>query len=345
MPRHRQPGRPRVRLPTRYLVALVGVALTAVAWRGFLAQLDRAEQVITQAQAAAASGEPTPSDAVPVQAPDASSTAAGSPVASVVSSAASTPPASITSTRSGVRCTAPGGGASAAQVVRLQRAVAKAVGGSADRVSLAVRDWRTGIACSYRADEAYATASIIKVATLAAVMHEADETDGALTAAQQALAKRSITVSDNAAQASLWQAAGGRGGMQEYFEEVGMDDTTADPQWGLTRTTAADQVRLLTELTHGELLSAEHRDDLLGLMREVDADQDWGVTAGAPSGTSVAVKNGWYPAGSWRAHSIGYVSGSGRDRVMAVLSDGNATLESGIATVERTARAVHTALG
>ena len=48
------------------------------------------------------------------------------------------------------------------------------------------------------------------------------------------------------------------------------------------------------------------------------------------------LKNGWLQRsthGLWRVHSIGHVSGDGRDYTIAILSTGNASDTYGIATV------------
>ena len=133
--------------------------------------------------------------------------------------------------------------------------------------------------------------------------------------------------------------------MQQFFAATGMRTTTAEVEWGLSRTTATDVLTLLERFTHSGLLSPAHRDELLRLMRSVDPGQRWGVSAGAPAGVSVALKNGWYPVnGVWRVNSTGYVSGDGLDYALVVLSDGHRSEESGIDVVERVARAVHAGL-
>ncbi len=57
-----------------------------------------------------------------------------------------------------------------------------------------------------------------------------------------------------------------------------------------------------------------------------------GVSAAA-EGTSWALKNGWLPrstTGLWVVNSIGRVTVDGADRLVAVLSDGTASLAEGI---------------
>ena len=107
--------------------------------------------------------------------------------------------------------------------------------------------------------------------------------------------------------------------------------------WGLTTTTAADQVILLRSIAYGSsVLSSTDRAYVRSLMGSVVDWQRWGVSGGVPAGVTVELKNGWLPRTThgWRVHSIGHVRGEGRDYVLAVLSQDNATMEIGVRTLE-----------
>jgi hypothetical protein len=82
-------------------------------------------------------------------------------------------------------------------------------------------------------------------------------------------------------------------------------------------------------------------------MEKVEPGQDWGISAGVTAGTTVALKNGWLPLRSsgWQVNSIGWVSGHGRNYVLAVLTDGSPTEAYGIETIETIGRKVFTELG
>jgi hypothetical protein len=74
-------------------------------------------------------------------------------------------------------------------------------------------------------------------------------------------------------------------------------------------------------------------------MSQVEADQQWGVTAAADPGTRFMVKNGWLPNPYlWEINSIGEVTHGGQRLLIAVLSDDNASESSGISLVEAVAR-------
>jgi hypothetical protein len=108
---------------------------------------------------------------------------------------------------------------------------------------------------------------------------------------------------------------------------------------GSDRTTASDQLTLLSDLISARSpLSAASRSYELGLMRHVEPDQAWGVTAASMPGTSSAVKNGWLPDPDlWVINSIGVIYNSGQVLLVAVLSNDQLGEGSGIAQDEAAA--------
>ena len=127
--------------------------------------------------------------------------------------------------------------------------------------------------------------------------------------------------------------------------------STTLPGWGLTTTTALDEVRLVSKFAYpNTLLNSTDRNYGLGLMEHVEADQDWGVSAGVAPGATVALKNGWLPLDltnytNWQVDSIGWIHGNGRDYVLAVLSSGNPDEPTGIYTIDTIARKIYSELG
>nr|WSZ95156.1 class A beta-lactamase-related serine hydrolase [Streptomyces sp. NBC_00857] len=270
-------------------------------------------------------------------------------------------------------------------------------------LSVAVYDMTGGHETAFGADRTYVTAGVVKVAVLAALLLRAQDTGRWLTAEEEHLAAAMIERSDNDATTTLRTASGGMAELNAAHARLGMTRTTAEPAWGLTRTTARDQLTLLKSVFGGAsgppMLNEGSRRFLAGLMGRVVPGQDWGVSAAAggdPAGESAgdptgetagggwALKNGWLPrtgSGLWVVHSVGLVrgrstgqerdrpTGLGRDRsaepvrnrsaepvrnrsarpvrnrsarpvrdcLVAVLSDGHASLEEGIARVEEAA--------
>ncbi|WP_198168522.1 serine hydrolase [Herbidospora yilanensis] len=146
-----------------------------------------------------------------------------------------------------------------------------------------------------------------------------------------------IRHSDNKAADRLWERIGREGGLARANKVFGLKATTAVPGrcvdlycWGITRTTADDQVRLLRYLPR-----LGDGDVVRRLMRRVVPEQKWGVSAGACAGERVALKNGWLKHVAndlWAITSVGLIA----DRyAVAVLTEDNATSEAGIAKVEK----------
>ncbi|MGX1882021.1 serine hydrolase [Streptomyces sp. NPDC055287] len=190
----------------------------------------------------------------------------------------------------------------------------------------------------------FPAASIVKVGILAALLLRAQDEGRAPGPAQRACAEAMIRRSDNDAASALWTAIGGAPGLDAAQARLGLTETTADPAWGRTRTTAGDQVTLLRAVFGSgrgrDVLDEDSRTYIGSLMGQVAAGQDWGVSA---AGHGAALKNGWMPrdaTGLWAVHSIGRVRApDGRELLVAVLSEGHATKEAGIRVVEEAARA------
>ncbi|MER6954598.1 serine hydrolase [Streptomyces sp. NPDC000618] len=210
-------------------------------------------------------------------------------------------------------------------------------------VSVAVLDMDSGDSAAYGAS-AFDTASIVKVDILATLLLQAQQADRRLTAAEKSYATAMIENSDNVSASELWRIIGKAEGLDAANEVFGLTGTEGgdDMLWGLTQTTAADQLRLLQQVFGDDSkLSEASQSYLQGLMRQIAADQHWGVSAAA-DGSSWALKNGWLARSTtalWDVNSIGRVTVDGRDYLVAVLSNGNATQATGISLVESVAQA------
>ena len=241
----------------------------------------------------------------------------------------------------------------------LSSAVAAYLKGRTGTVSAAVYDVRTGQAWQLGDGQPQPEASVVKLDILETML--ARPKGAALSAADQALARSMIEDSDNDAATSLWTEDGGAAGLTYYGERAGLTQTTpseclacagfAFPGWGLSTTVPQDQLTLLKQLVvpgHDPLLSRAARSYALSLMEHVTADQRWGISGGVPAGVTVALKNGWLPldaaATNWQVNSVGWVSGQGRDYLIAVLSTGNPTEQYGIDTINALSSLVWTAM-
>jgi beta-lactamase class D len=124
---------------------------------------------------------------------------------------------------------------------------------------------------------------------------------------------------------------------------------SSGPGWGLTTTTPQDQVTLLRQLVQpSRVLDKNDQKYALDLLESVTQSQRWGVSGGVPGGVTVALKNGWLALGAghsgWQVNSVGWVSGDGRNYLMAVLSTGSPTEQYGVDTLSHLGAMVWSAL-
>ncbi len=130
-------------------------------------------------------------------------------------------------------------------------AIATYLDSSTFNVTAAVYDATTGVTSLYRPGVTEQCASIIKVNILATLMSEAQAQNlTALPADQQELAEDMIEESNNDDAQDLWDLEGGSSAVSAFDATVGMTDTAPNTEgyWGLSTTTAADQVTLLRKI-------------------------------------------------------------------------------------------------
>jgi beta-lactamase class A len=232
-------------------------------------------------------------------------------------------------------------------------AATRYLSGRAGTVLAAVYDVGTGQTWRLGLGQPQAEASVVKLDVLETLLAERDQDKGTgLSANDQSLAEEMIEDSDNAAATSLWYEVGGAARIRSFNTEAGLTHTAPSscvscpgfswPGWGLTTTTPDDQIALLRQLvTPGPLLTSAERDYALSLMENVTPSQRWGVSGGVPAQVTVALKNGWLPLlgtdSDYQINSVGWVSGGGRNYLMAVLTTGNPTEQYGIDTIDQLA--------
>jgi hypothetical protein len=226
-------------------------------------------------------------------------------------------------------------------------AVAAYVATRADNVTAAVEDLTTGHIYQFRPGVVENTASTLKVDILATLLTQAEAAGRALTAEEQSLAVPMIEESLDSAADTLWTRLG-PGAVGAFEREAGMTSTVpaTDGVWGSTTTTALDRLAMIRTLVEpNPLLTDASRAYVLGLMEHVTPSQDWGATGGVPAGATVALKNGFAVIDGWQINTTGWVSGDGRDYLIAVLTNGNASEQYGIDTVDGVSALVWGALG
>ncbi len=201
----------------------------------------------------------------------------------------------------------------------------------------------TGATAPY-GDGAFDTASIVKVDILAALLYQAQQDGRGLTASERNLAAAMIERSDNASATALFNAVGGERGLEAFNTVIGLTDTDIglNGYWGLTQTTTTDQIRMLRVVFGADsVLTSESQAYVRSLMTNVVDSQNFGVSAAADDAADVALKVGYLQrssTGLWDVNSIGEIEVDGDTYLVAVLSEGNASFDSGVALVDQVAR-------
>lgn len=205
--------------------------------------------------------------------------------------------------------------------------------------SIAVSDGE--FALDYDGEEQYDTASIVKVEILGMLLRSY-ETVEEIPGWVIGDAEKMIRESDNDATNSiLFGLLDGHATMREAHEVFGLEGTEPGEgeRWGMTRTTAVDQLTLLEGVLYEGVLSAEQAELARELMGGLADFQYWGVSAGAAEGETVWMKNGWDTrdglGGEWVVNSIGVIAGDTESPIMlSILTGGSASQQEGIDMVE-----------
>ncbi len=219
----------------------------------------------------------------------------------------------------------------------------------AGSVSVAALNTASGRKYSAGAMSGMWTASAYKLYVLEALLLR----QGSLSDYQVNQATSALENSDNVAGYSLFLAAGGNSALGSAAQRFGMTHTVpgnSDPTF--TRTSAIDCLQLLRNLVRPDgPFSADTRSFVLGLMRNVEPDQRWGVGAAADKASIFYNKNGWLSVdnsngpdeaddGRWITTSLGILTIKGQQVLMAVLTQHNRSFGDGVALVQQLARTI-----
>jgi hypothetical protein len=231
--------------------------------------------------------------------------------------------------------------------------------GRRGRVEVAVYDLSGGQQWTLGQQAPQAGASVVNLEILETVLSQRTAQRTVLSLTEQELTPALIEQSDNDAATTLWGDVGGAKGMRAFDHKAGLAHTSpsnclqcpgsSGPGWGLTTTTPQDQVTLLRQLVQpSRVLDKNDQKYALDLLESVTQSQRWGVSGGVPGGVTVALKNGWLALGAghsgWQVNSVGWVSGDGRNYLMAVLSTGSPTEQYGVDTLSHLGAMVWSAL-
>jgi beta-lactamase class A len=213
-------------------------------------------------------------------------------------------------------------------------------------VGAAVLDIKSGELYSIGGTRSFPMYSTAKVPIMVGVLNQAVREKRGVADWEDRLLRAMIQQSNNSAATDLIIHVGGAAALNRYLRGIGINNTTIDGEaWGASTTTAQDMARLMTKLANCTILNAKLCHYGLNLMRGVAPGQRWGISAGVPDSTSIALKNGWYPESEgWSINSIGYIKGNRKRYSIAVYTRPNPSMRYGIDTIESIAAKIYPAI-
>ncbi len=196
---------------------------------------------------------------------------------------------------------------------------------------------------TYNPDGEFIMASSAKVPIMLTLLTILERQQRGPTPDELSLLTTMIENSNNDSAQALFDEIGGAGPLAAFMQSVRVPGMRPDPDaWGWSTISPRAMVRLLTLLHGGTILTAQDRALALGLMGNIEPDQQAGVGDTAPSGAQVAMKDGWVqgPDGLWATNSSGIVTVGSETYMIAVYSQHLATLDDGQSIVRHVCGAV-----
>lgn len=185
---------------------------------------------------------------------------------------------------------------------------------------------------SYDADTQFMVASSMKVPIMLTFLNMTEQQNREPNDQEMQLLTTMIENSNNDSASALYSEVGSSSSIDAYMQQLGIKDFSADDgSWGYSLITPRSMVKLLTLLQTGKILNAQDRQLALSLMEQVESDQQVGVGDTAPSGATVAMKDGWVPApdGSWVMNSSGIVTSGKETYIISVYTTEQNSLDDG----------------
>jgi hypothetical protein len=222
------------------------------------------------------------------------------------------------------------------------RAVARAeraLGSRSGRTALAVVDTE-GRLTGVNVHRTFVTGSVVKAMLLVAYLRRLDARgQRRVDPASRAILYPMIHVSDNDAATACWQIVG-NAGLYGVAHAAGMTDFSNAGDWAQAQLSAADQARFFFEMD--SLIPREFVGYARFLLSTIAGYESWGIPSVArPRGYRVFFKAGWRPTALGQlVHQIARLEGHGRVFSLAIMTDGDPSMDYGIQTLDDVTRAL-----
>lgn len=174
-------------------------------------------------------------------------------------------------------------------------------------------------------------ASLMKTMFLAAYLRKGDVRGRALRASDRALLAPMVRRSDNVTATRVRDLVGDAR-LRKLGRAVGMRDLRLASVWGLSRTSARDQVELFRRLD--DVLPDRHRGYANRLLETVVPSQRWGVgQVDLPAGWTIRFKGGWGSGTGAVDHQSALLLGDGRRVALSITTTDNRSHAGGKETL------------
>jgi hypothetical protein len=221
-------------------------------------------------------------------------------------------------------------------------AVARAAGylaQRAGRTAFAVVD-SEGRLSGVRIHSTFNTASVVKAMLLVAYLRRLDARgQHQVDAYSNSFLYPMIHISDNNAATQCWSIVGDSG-LYAIARAAGMTDFSVTGSWGTAMLSPADQARYFFEMD--SLIPRQFVGYARFLLSTIAASQSWGIPVIArPLGYQTFFKDGSEPTGLGQlVHQVDRLEGHHRRLAIAVMTDGDPTMQYGIDTIQGVAAAL-----
>ncbi|MEA2158383.1 MAG: hypothetical protein QOD66_763 [Solirubrobacteraceae bacterium] len=186
----------------------------------------------------------------------------------------------------------------------------------------------------------FPTASVVKAMLLVAYLRRLDARgQHQVDAYSNSFLYPMIHVSDNNAATQCWSIVGDSG-LYGVARAAGMTDFSVSGLWGTALLSPADQAHYFFEMD--SLIPHEFVGYARFLLSTIEASQSWGIPVIArPLGYQTFFKDGSEPTGLGQlVHQVDRLEGHHRQLAIAVMTDGDPTMQYGIDTIQGVAAAL-----